>query len=301
MPKLPDGYVENPYQNSTAPVTFPPGQQYGFYFDQGRCIVCEVCMLACMNWNGLPTGAAGRWIRVYMWEENAFPNVRIYGLSIPCYHCENPVCVDAANGAMYKEPKYGAVLIDPAKAQTQSSDLRKAYVACPYGAIVFDSDGTDATASKCTMCIDRLEQNLAPVCVTACDCRAFEFGPLSWIQQNFGTLKQLTTANNSMPDPSISQPAVAFKAQLPRQTIVPYDANDALTLWQQRGPNSLSADYPAKRLAYGGIGTPSPTIPPVFTSASDVTDPMTDRVFKNKLVMHHQSNAELLYYTTHDE
>jgi len=271
-----------PNQNQTAPVTsttFPTGQQYGFYFDQGRCIVCQDCMLTCMDWNGLPTGAAGRWMRVLFYETGAFPNTRMFGLATPCYHCQNPVCVDAANGAMYKEPKFGAVLIDPAKAKTQSQDLRKANDACPYGAIVFDSDATDATAGKCTMCVDRLSQGLLPVCVASCGTQAFEFGPLADLQQKFGTLKQLP----GMPDPSISQPAAIFKAQMPRKQIVPYDANRALQLWQQRGPTATSST------------------PLVFQSASDVTNPQTDRVLKNKLVFHYENNAQLIYYTTQDE
>ena len=236
-------------------------------------------MLACMEWFGLPTGAAGRWMRVLQYETGAFPNTRIYGLAVPCYHCENPVCVDAANGAMYKEAKYGAVLIDPAKAKTQSLDLRKANAACPYGAIVFDSDAADATGSKCTMCVDRLQQGLAPICVLSCGTRAWEFGPIANLQQKFGTLKQL----DGMPDPSISQPAAVFKAQLPRKQIVAYDANRALQLWQQRGP------------------TAGPNTPQVFQNASDVTDPQTDRVLKSKLVFHYKNNAETVYRTTHDE
>jgi anaerobic dimethyl sulfoxide reductase subunit B (iron-sulfur subunit) len=271
--------MPSPSQNQTAPVTFATGKQYGFYFDQGRCIVCQDCMLACMEWYGLPTGAAGRWMRVLQWETGAFPNTRIYGLAVPCYHCENPVCVDAANGAMYKESKYGAVLIDPAKAQTQSLDLRKANDACPYGAIVFDSDATNATAGKCTMCVDRLSQGLAPICVLSCGTRAWEFGPLADLQTKFGTLKQL----DGMPDPSISQPAAVFKAQMPRKLIVPYDANRALQLWQQRGPTSDS------------------NTPPVFQNAADITNPPDGLVLKNKPVFHYKSNAELIYRTTHDE
>ena len=59
------------------------------------------------------------------------------------------------------------------------------------------------------MCIDRLEQGLTPICVLSCGTRAFEFGPLATLEQNFGTLKQL----DGMPDPSISQPSAVFKAQ----------------------------------------------------------------------------------------
>ena len=71
-----------------------------------------------------------------------------------CWHCSNPVCVTAANGAMYKEPKYGAVLIDPS--QTKNPSLKAAWEACPYGVISFDSDAPDSNAFKCNMCVDKL-------------------------------------------------------------------------------------------------------------------------------------------------
>jgi len=97
-----------------------------------------------------------KWIRIYKWEEGSFPNVRINTLFAPCYHCENPPCIDASSAqGIYKEEKYGAVLIDPTKA----TKLRDAAAACPYGAIVFESDASDAKASMCTMCIDRLNRD----------------------------------------------------------------------------------------------------------------------------------------------
>jgi anaerobic dimethyl sulfoxide reductase subunit B (iron-sulfur subunit) len=242
-------------------------------------MACTNCLLACQDWNGLPYGAAGRWMRVSEWEKGAFPNVRLYALAVPCYHCENPVCVDAANGAMYKEPKYGAVLIDPAKAKN-NPDLRAANEVCPYGAIVFDSDDPyNSTAGKCTMCIDRLEQGLAPICVLSCDMRALEFGPLEDLQAKYGTLRQL----DEMPDPSTVQPAVVFKKPLPKKQIVPYDANKALELWQQRGPNAI------------------PGMPIIFQNKADVTDPQDALLLKNKLRLKYKNNEEMLFYTRMDE
>jgi len=267
---------------SATPTTTAQVTQYGFYFDQGRCHACQVCMIACMNWNGLPLGAPGRWMKVFVTESGTWPQPRVFALAAPCYHCENPVCVDAANGAMYKESKYGAVLIDPAKAKTQAFDLRKANDACPYGAIVFDGDDMNATASKCTMCIDRLETGLLPQCVVSCDTRALEFGPMDELTAKYGNNRQL----NGMPDPSISTPAAIFKAQLPQKQIVPYNVNSALTLWQQRGPFA------------------APDEPLVFGSAGDVTDPAASIIQKNKpfsKMLKWKSNAELEYWTRHDE
>jgi anaerobic dimethyl sulfoxide reductase subunit B (iron-sulfur subunit) len=233
-----------------------------------------------MTWNGLPTGAAGRWIRNMTWEEGNVTNIRWFAVSVPCYHCENPPCVPAANGALYKEPKYGAVLLDPAKAKTQCLDLRKANDACPYGAIVFDSDDpVNATASKCTMCIDRLEQGLMPMCVMSCDTRAWDFGPMDKMIAQYGNNRQLP----SFPDPALATPAAVFKAQIPRKTIVPYDWDKALALWQ--GNSQYSA----------------PDEPLNFVNVADVKDPQVTIVQKNKLQLKSLSNDELLWKTWSEE
>ncbi len=197
--------------------------QYGFYFDQSRCVDCNACTVACKVWNGLPASPV-KWARVIKWYTGTYPNVRTHNLFAPCYHCENPVCVTAAEGAMFKEPKYGAVLIDPAKAT--SSGLRAAWQACPYGAIAFDSDSPNASASKCDMCIDRLEGGNLPVCVSACMMRALDFGKLSDLQAKYGTNSQL----EGMPDPSTVKPSAVFKATDPKKTLVPYDVTEALSL-----------------------------------------------------------------------
>jgi hypothetical protein len=156
---------------------------------------------------------------------------------------------------------------------------------------MFDSDALTATGSKCTMCVDRLEQGLAPICVLSCDTKAFEFGPLEDLQAKFGTLRQLP----GMPDPSIAEPAVAFKPSRDRKQIVPYDANAALDLWQQRGPNALSGTFP------NPFQVVKPSAPPVFQNKADVTDPQTAIVQKNKLVLRHKNNEELDFYTRVDE
>ncbi len=89
--------------------------QYGFFFDQSRCSGCHTCAVACKNWNGLPPGPL-KYLRVYEYEKGSFPNIRIHFQWIPCYHCEDPACVSSCpRDAIYKEDKYGAVLIDREK------------------------------------------------------------------------------------------------------------------------------------------------------------------------------------------
>ena len=89
--------------------------QYGFFFDQSRCYNCHTCVIACRQWNNIPPGPV-KWRRALRWEKGAFPNVRLFSAEVHCFHCEDPLCVYSANGAMFKEPKYGAVLIDPSRA-----------------------------------------------------------------------------------------------------------------------------------------------------------------------------------------
>ena len=145
-----------PSSPSNTPVEFTTGVQYGFYFDQSRCTACHACAIACKSWNLLQPGPT-KWLRMLQFETGTFPTLRLNNIFVPCYHCQNPVCVPASKGAMFKEGNYGAVLIDPA--QANSPNLRAAWEACPYGCITFDSDNQNANASKCTMCIDRLTQN----------------------------------------------------------------------------------------------------------------------------------------------
>jgi anaerobic dimethyl sulfoxide reductase subunit B (iron-sulfur subunit) len=247
--------------------------QYGFFFNQDRCFDCKACVVACKVWNNIPAGPV-KWARMFQWEKGTFPDMRLHFLFAPCYHCENPVCVDAANGAMYKEEKYGAVLIDPDKAT--SIDLRRAQEACPYGAIQFDSDAMDATASKCTMCIDRLEQGLLPVCVDVCGMRALDFGPLADLQKRYGTTRDL----EDMPSSSTVLPAVVFKPHAPKKQLVAYDADKAIELLGSR--DAL---------------TP---LSPLYTSKADATQTYPGLIARDKLVMKPASVAEAMKTTQGD-
>ncbi len=237
--------------------------QYGFYFDQSRCTGCQTCVTACKSWNQVPAGPV-KWNRLFQWETGAFPEVRVNTLFAPCYHCENPPCVDAAEGGMIKEPKYGAVLIDPSKA----TSLRNAANACPYGAISFDSDASDATASKCTLCVDRLEQGLLPSCVAACQMRALDFGTLDSLKSKY---PNAVTALSGMPNGGGVAPAIIFKQHDAKKQLVPYDKTTALNILGNR-PNGL---------------------PEVYSQPSDVTDIPADLMTKNVLKMKADSVAEV--------
>ncbi|MGA2875123.1 MAG: 4Fe-4S dicluster domain-containing protein [Nitrososphaerales archaeon] len=256
------------YTTTTAPVKFQTGVQYGFFFDQSRCDGCNTCQVACKGWNVLVPGPA-KMCRVLQWETGTFVNVRQNTLFAPCYHCSNPVCIPAAQGALIKEPNYGAVLIDPS--QANSPNLKAAWEACPYGAISFDSDAPDSNAVKCTMCIDRLTQNQYPACVTSCTIRALDFDTMANLIKKYGSNTQMA----GMPAPTPG-PSIVFKPMNPRKSLVPYNENDALTLLGAR---------------------PAP-IPPVYTDPTNVTT-VAAGVTQDHPIFHATSVAQFMVATTH--
>lgn len=249
--------------------------QYGFFFDQSRCTGCRACTIACKGWYDLPVGPL-KYMRVYQWEQGAFPNVRLGLLAINCYHCDKPACMDACpHQAIFKEEKYGAVLVDQERCQGE----RECWEACPYGAIVYASDNPGEKAHKCTMCIDRLEEGEIPICVHSCSLRALDFGPIEELRKKYGDLDTL----KELPDGSITRPNVVFKPRDGKKQLIPWDGEKVLELWQQRGPYA-----PAD-------------LPPTFTSKEAVLNPSPGTVGRESLVLKARTVADLMTATRDDE
>lgn len=248
--------------------------QYGFFFDQSRCIGCSACTIACKQWHDVP-GASEKWMRVYQWEKGAYPDTRLIFLAISCYHCQNPVCVKACSrGALYKEERYGAVLLDADRCRGD----RKCWKACPYGAPQYSGDAPGLKMSKCNMCIDRLGQGLKPICVMSCSMRAWEFGPLEELARKYGNLKTL----EDLPRDSITRPSVVFRPPQARKPVLPWDSEKALALWQKRE-------------------TQGEPLPDIFESMTEVTGVPREIVGRNRLVLKPKNSDELIYFTTDND
>ena len=215
-------------------------------------------------------------MRVYQWEEGVFPRLRLHFLAIPCYHCARPVCLRACpNGAIFKEEKFGAVLIDLKKCTGQ----RKCWKACPYGAIVYASDEKGARAGKCTLCIDRLEEGKKPLCVLSCSMRALEFGPLDELRKQFGDLQQL----EGLPPSRLTSPSVVFREPGPKKTVLPWNPEKAAELWRKRGPFA------------------PPDSPDLLSPLPDIQSPSPGTVGRDRLVLKARNAQELMYYSTDDD
>ena len=234
--------------------------------------VARSALLLANNGTILPTGPL-KYLRLLQYETGAFPTVRLNYRWLPCFHCANPKCVTAANdGSIIKEPKYGAVLIDPNMATSPS--LKTAAQACPYGCIAFDSDSPNSTAGKCTMCIDRVEMGLMPICVLSCSQRALDFDTMDNLKKKYGTSSDL----QDLPPSSVTQPAVIFKAKPAKKTLVSYDSNAALTLMATRDP-----------------------LPALYSNPSVVTTIPAGTVGRNKLNLNPANSAEFMTAYLDDE
>ncbi len=244
--------------------------QNGFFYDQSRCTGCRTCSVACKTWHELPPGPL-KYLRIYEYEKGTFPDVRLHFQWVPCYHCQEPACVSSCPaGAMHKEEKYGAVLVD----EERCDGCRICYDACPYGAPVFESDDVQAKARKCDMCIDRLESGQQPLCILSCPTRALDFGPLYELVARYGDRHDL----DDMPSSLTTRPAVVFRPRQPKRQLIPYNARRALELMMRRDP-----------------------LPSIFSSPSEVADIPEGMVGRNKFVIKHASANELMRCTRNDE
>ncbi len=171
--------------------------QYGWVLDYKRCIECRACEAACKQWNGLETGIRFRQVRVY--ETGQFPKVQSHALSLACNHCDNPLCLKVCpTKSIFRHAATGAILIN----QETCVGCELCSEFCPYGALQINTK--TRKMSKCTMCVDRLEQNLQPACVTLCPTGALQFG--RWEQvQNRGTDRA-----PNFPNPATTRPSIRF-------------------------------------------------------------------------------------------
>ncbi|MFH1833430.1 MAG: 4Fe-4S dicluster domain-containing protein [bacterium] len=156
--------------------------RYGMAMDVTKCNGCYNCFLACKDEHcGMahpPYSAAQpmtghQWMRIVENERGQYPKVKVDYLAIPCMHCENAGCVEAADDdAIYRRAD-GIVLIDPAKAKGQK-DLVSS---CPYRVIYWNEAAQ--VAQKCTLCAHLLDAGWKePRCVEACPTAALVFGDL---------------------------------------------------------------------------------------------------------------------------
>jgi DMSO reductase iron-sulfur subunit len=137
------------------------GEQYRFHFDMTKCIGCKCCVVACNEQNGNPADL--NWRRVGEVEGGYYPNTQRHYLSMGCNHCVEPSCMIGCPVEAYTKDPVTGVVIHSAEA---CIGCQYCTWNCSYGVPQYNPER--GVVGKCDMCHNRLSDDMAPACVSAC-------------------------------------------------------------------------------------------------------------------------------------
>lgn len=147
-----------------------------FIFDQNMCVGCHACVVACMNENGFQ--ATDQWRNIHNSNNNHYPNLPLFYLSLACNHCDDAPCLKNCPAQAYsRDEKTGAVIHHPEKC----IGCKYCTWACPYDAPKFNSK--KGIIEKCTFCNHRIEEDLKPACANLCPTGALDFTKLGFSKE----------------------------------------------------------------------------------------------------------------------
>jgi formate dehydrogenase iron-sulfur subunit len=190
----------------------------GFFTDTSICIGCKACEVACKEWNRVPDSMEGFTGHSYdntieldanTWRHVAFieqrkevgldgaggslvqsatldelidqtglgtyqegDGMRWLMASDVCKHCTHAACLEVCpTGALFRT-EFGTVVVQ----EDVCNGCGYCVPACPFG--VLDRREGDGRVWKCTLCYDRLKDDLEPACAKACPTNSIQFGEL---------------------------------------------------------------------------------------------------------------------------
>ena len=159
--------------------------QFGFYFDQSRCIGCYTCVVACKDWHDISAGPIS-WARISFFERGQYPLMFFSYLFNACLHCTKPLCVKACPvNAITKRTQDGIVKVESEICVGGDKCDFACRKACPYEAPQFGIQ-PNSKMQKCDLCLERWHENKKPICVEACPMRALDAGPLETLKVKYG-------------------------------------------------------------------------------------------------------------------
>jgi formate dehydrogenase iron-sulfur subunit len=134
--------------------------------DTDRCVGCEACVVACHAGRELAAGQMYSQVREVVFGR--LPDLRGAFVHQRCFHCAEAACVAVCpTGALRKQDGLTAVDADLCSGCGYCVD------ACPYGVPRL----VGGIVSKCTGCLDLVQEGKEPWCVQTCPSDALQIGP----------------------------------------------------------------------------------------------------------------------------
>jgi len=165
----------------------------GFFTDTTLCIGCKACEVACKQWNELADDGlnfsgmsydntvalgASTWRHVAFVERPVALPTQDAGAfswlfsSDVCKHCARAGCLESCPTGAIIRTEFDSVFVQP----DVCNGCGYCVVNCPFG--VIDRSENDGRAWKCTLCYDRLKEEMTPACAKACPTASILFGDL---------------------------------------------------------------------------------------------------------------------------
>jgi tetrathionate reductase subunit B len=143
--------------------------QLSILVDDQLCFDCKACEVACKEENSVPVGL--KWIYVVQTgpEKQGERLVTRFSPEM-CRHCTKAPCIEVCPEKAIGKRADGIVLID----DELCIGCGDCISACPFGVIGIDP--VTNVASKCTLCVHRIDRGMTPACVNACQTQAIYFG-----------------------------------------------------------------------------------------------------------------------------